>query len=313
MRKILKLSVLWVLMIFTGCYSRTKSSVEGRANGDFPSEMVQFAPYQGNPVFSGTGDNTWDKKIRERGYILYEDGLYKMWYSGYNPEVAKQKFLGYATSKDGINWERYPTNPVFSEKWTEDVFVVKHEGVNYMYAEGENDVAHFLVSADGIHWEEKGDLVILTTKGDTIPGPYGTPTVWIEDGKWYLFYERDDSGIWLAGSSDKLNWQNIQDEPVLKLGPDKYDLGAVAADQVVRFKDKYYMYYHATDRLDWQHPSSPVVWTSDVAMSTDLIHWMKYTGNPVVEGDHSSPILVFDGEKPSLYTVHSEVFRFSPK
>lgn len=304
-------SCFWVIVavVFTTCSSKTKSKIQN----DFPKELTQFSPIAKNPVFIGTGIDTWDKKIRERGYILFEDGFYKMWYTGYNPEMAKPKFLGYATSTDGIHWERYPGNPIFSEKWTEDMFVLKNEGTYYMYAEGDNDVAHLLTSTDGIQWREQGDLTILSAAGDTIPGPYGTPVVWVEDGKWYLFYERNDLGIWIAGSTDKINWKNIQDEPVIALGPDKYDIAAVAANQVVKFNGKYYIYYHATDRPDWQHPSSPVVWTSNIAMSTDLIHWVKYPGNPFVEGDHSSPILVFDGKKPSLYTMHSKVCRYSSK
>ncbi len=119
--------------------------------------------------------------------------------------------------------------------------------------------------------------------------------------------------IWLATSADKLCWKNVQDDPVLPLGPDEYDQAAVAANQIVKYQDKYYMYYHATNRMDWQDPASPVEWNSNVAMSDDLIHWTKYPGNPIVPGDHSSPILVFDGERPSLYTMHSEVCRYSPK
>jgi sucrose-6-phosphate hydrolase SacC (GH32 family) len=116
--------------------------------------------------------------------------------------------------------------------------------------------------------------------------------------------------IWLATSEDQLNWKNIQDEPILPLGPDRYDIAAVATNQVVKYKDQYYLYYHATSRLDWQNPASPVEWSSNVAMSADLIHWVKYPYNPIVQGDHSSPILVFDGENPSLYTMHSEVCRY---
>jgi predicted GH43/DUF377 family glycosyl hydrolase len=303
----MQLSLLLVLFIFISCTTRTKSKA---VSEDFPSAMVNFVPCQGNPVFTGSGTDTWDRKIRERGFILYEDSIYKMWYSGYNPGVAKQKFLGYATSVDGINWARYENNPVFTDKWTEDVFVIKQEGTYYMYAEGDHDVAHMLSSTDGITWHEHGDLIIMTTTGDTIPAPYGTPTVWIEDGKWYLFYERNDMAIWLATSEDQLNWKNIQDEPILPLGPDRYDIAAVATNQVVKYKDQYYLYYHATSRLDWQNPASPVEWSSNVAMSADLIHWVKYPYNPIVQGDHSSPILVFDGENPSLYTMHSEVCRY---
>jgi sucrose-6-phosphate hydrolase SacC (GH32 family) len=306
----IRLIFLMALFIFTFCTNKTKSIAE---NEDFPAEMVRFIPSPTSPVFAGTGTGTWDQKIRERGFILCEDSLYKMWYTGYNPGIAEQKFLGYATSEDGVNWARYSDKPVFSDKWTEDVFVTKYENIYYMYAEGDHDIAHMLTSSDGINWKEQGDLTILTTTGDTIPGPYGTPTVWIGDGKWYLFYERNDAAIWLATSEDHLNWKNVQDEPVLALGPDEYDKAAVAANQIVKYRNKYYMYYHATSRTDWQNPASPVEWSSNVAMSTDLIHWVKYPHNPIVEGDHSSPIVVFDGEKPSLYTMHSEVCRYLPE
>jgi len=297
------------VVLIAACNNQTR---QNRQN-EFSADMVAFIPIKGNPVFAGTGLETWDKKIRERGYILFEDGLYKMWYTGYNPEMAREKYLGFATSSDGIHWERYAGNPIFKGNWTEDVFVIKNEGTYYMFAEGENDVAHFLSSPDGLNWRDQGNLVILSAKGDTIPGPYGTPSVWVENGEWFLFYERNDSGIWIATSGDKQTWKNIVDEPIIALGPENYDIAAVAANQVVKSQGKYYIYYHATNRMDWQHPSSPVQWSSNVAMSTDLIHWNKYLGNPIIEGDHSSPILVFDGPKPSLYTMHPEVWRYNFK
>ena len=307
MNKIISTSIYFLIAIFLlGCNSSKEK------NEDFPPEIVRFKPYQGNPVFKGTGGDTWDKNIRERGFILLEDNVYKMWYTGYNSDLSRLKYLGYATSADGIHWKRYPDNPIFKEKWTEDMFVFKDAGKYYMYAEGDQDVAHMLISSDGINWEEQGDLIILTTKGDTIPGPYGTPSIFIEDGQWYLFYERNDLGIWLAKSDNKITWTNIQDDPVLPLGPDKYDIAAVAANQVVKFKGKYYMFYHATSSLDWMTSSSPSIWTSNVAMSSDLINWVKYPGNPFVEGDHSSPIVVKDGEKFILFTMHPDVCRYEP-
>jgi len=278
---------------------------------DFPDEMVSYTPYKVNPVFKGTEAETWDRTIRERGYILYENGTYKLWYTGYKKEDSDPKSLGYATSDDGINWKRYPGNPVFSEKWTEDMFVLKDHDKYFMYAEGKNDVAHLLTSENGINWQEQGDLIIRKTNGDTIPGPYGTPNVLIENGRWYLFYERNDEGIWLAKSDDHRSWINIQDEPVLNRGPEKYDFIMLAANQVVKYNDMYYMYYHGLSKED--HPDSTGIWTSNVAKSADLIHWIKYPGNPIVPGDHSSPILVFDGTKYRLYTMHPAVWLYFSK
>jgi predicted GH43/DUF377 family glycosyl hydrolase len=182
-----------------------------------------------------------------------------------------------------------------------------------MYAEGLNDVAHLLTSSDGIKWQEQGDLVILTVKGDTIPGPYGTPSVIIENGKWYLLYERNDEGIWLATSENKITWKNVQDEPVLKKGPGKYDSGAVASNQVVKYRGKFYMYYHGSSDPGWAAPGAHSIWTSNVAMSTDLVNWVKYPGNPIVKGDYSSPILVPSISEFRLYTMHPDVRVYYPK
>ena len=307
MRTALVFIILVFILLIPAC-KQSQKPVETLKNlEDFPRELVVFAPYDHNPVFVGTKTETWDKSIRERGFILFDDGIYKMWYTGYKGNDNDIKYLGYATSNDGITWDRYQKDPVFREKWTEDMSVTPYEGKYYMYAEGENDIAHLLTSDDGIYWQEQGDLIMLTTKGDTIPGPYGTPSLWIENGKWYLFYERNDEAIWLAVSNDKKTWRNIQDEPVLKKGPEIYDSGAVATNQIIKFREKYYMYYHATTDSGWNVPGNTSLWTSNVAMSVDLLHWVKYPDNPIVEGDHSSPILVPDGNKFRLYTMHSEV------
>lgn len=295
-------------LIVAGCINKQAGKM---VNDEFAKELTVFQPYNGNPVFSHADSGAWDNHIRERGYILYDDSIYKMWYTGYKMGKDDEiKFLGYATSKDGIHWERYKDNPIFSEKWTEDICVTKTDGKYYMYAEGKNDVAHLLQSDDGIHWQEQGDLVIQKVNGDTIPGPYGTPVIWVEDGKWYLFYERNDEAIWLAMSQDHKTWKNVSDEPVIKPGPEKYDVGAIAANQVVKYNDKYYIYYHGTVDSTWMTSSPP--WSSNVAMSTDLIHWTKYPGNPIVKGDYSSPITVFDGKQYRLYTMHSEVNLYLP-
>src|SRR5690348_5252263 len=56
----------------------------GRAAADFPLELVQWKLLPESPVFRGEGDGHWDVKIRERGWILKEGDLYRMWYTGYD-------------------------------------------------------------------------------------------------------------------------------------------------------------------------------------------------------------------------------------
>src|SRR5262249_44473379 len=95
---------------------------------EFPRGLVAWTPLPGNPVFQGAGDGAWDRKIRERGYVLRERGTYHLWYTGYNDDLSPAKFLGHATSPDGLRWARDPANPVFTGSWTEDVFVLHRDG-----------------------------------------------------------------------------------------------------------------------------------------------------------------------------------------
>jgi beta-1,2-mannobiose phosphorylase / 1,2-beta-oligomannan phosphorylase len=272
----------------------------------FPPELVKFVPYQDAPIFAAA-KGQWDAKIRERGWILKEGDLWKLWYTGYDGTENGLRMLGYATSKDGIHWTRHPNNPIYKEHWVEDMMVVKHDGKYWMFAEGKDDLAHLLVSDDGLAWTRIGLLDIRKKDGTPIPpGPYGTPTAWYENGTWYLYYERHDLGIWLATSKDMKVWTQVQDEPVLSPGPGEYDKDLIALNQIVKHKGRYVAYYHGTAKTG---PNARM-WSTCVAASTDLVHWEKYPGNPLqpVEQNKSSGIVVHDGEKFRLYTMHPSVY-----
>ena len=275
---------------------------------DVPWTFVEWKPIADNPVFAGTNSDTWDRQIRERGYILVgDDGTFHLWYTGYNGDRTTRMSLGHATSSDGTHWNRDPHNPIFTQSWVEDMCVVKHDGTFQMFAEGKDDIAHRLSSPDGLHWTEQGPLDIRKTDGSPIsPGPYGTPAAWFENGTWYLFYERGDRGVWLATSRDLKTWTNVKDDPVLACGPDAYDSAAVALNQVVKRGEYYYAFYHANAHRPWKD------WTSNVARSRDLVHWEKYPGNPTIKNNCSSPILVATPHGDRLYTMHPDVRVFEP-
>ncbi len=279
----------------------------GARADDFPRGLVEWVPLKENPVFQGAGGGAWDSKIRERGFIVHEPGGFRLWYTGYNDAKSPTRFLGHATSPDGVRWTRDPANPVFDKVWTEDVHVLRHDGQYLMVAEGEKDVAHQLASPDGRAWTDLGPLDVRKVDGSPIPpGPYGTPTLWFEGGTWYLFYERGDLGVWLATSKDRKVWTNVKDTPVLAMGPEPYDRAAVALNQIIKRDGVYYAYYHANAHRPWKD------WTSCVARSRDLIRWEKYAGNPIVENNSSSPILVTGPDGDRLYTMHPEVRAYRP-
>ncbi len=273
-----------------------------------PWSFTDWKPIVGNPVFKGTGEDTWDRKIRERGFILADDdGTYNLWYTGYDRDKPDTMSLGRATSRDGLHWKRDAANPVFKGSWVEDVCVVRQDGTYQMFAEGKGDVAHRLTSTDGVHWTDLGPLDVRLVDGSPIPpGPFGTPTAWFEDGVWYLFYERRDAGIWLATSRDLKVWTNVQNEPVITLGPEPFDRAMIAVNQVVRRDGYYYIFYHALANLEVRN------WTTNIARSKDLVHWEKYSKNPIIDGNCSSAVLVPTPQGDRLYTMHPDVKVFEP-
>jgi hypothetical protein len=280
---------------------------------EFPAELVDWRPRSGNPIFQGAGPGHWDAKIRERGWILREGDTYHLWYTGYDGTREGIKRLGYATSADGLHWTRAADNPLIREHWVEDMMVVKHDGTYYMFAEGVRDQAQLLSSTDRVHWTLDGTLDIRDTSGKPISaGPFGTPTAWFENETWYLFYERMDRGVWLATTKGlamnrKALWTNVLDQPLLVPGPDAYDKLMIALNQIVKREGAYFAYYHGSGDL-----AAPRKWSTNVARSTDLLHWTKYPGNPIVSGDTSSGIVVPDGHGYRLYTMHDHVDVYDP-
>jgi hypothetical protein len=284
---------------------------KGAGSAEFPPELVDWAPASDNPVFVAGGASCWDSKIRERGWIMREGGCYHLWYTGYDGTREGIKRLGYATSVDGLRWTRSALNPLCPNRWIEDMMVVKQCGTYYMFAEGAADGhSELFTSTDRVNWKWQGPLIILLADGQhEAKKPCGTPTVWIENCVWYLFYEWHDRGVWLARSCDPLSriWTNIDDNPVLVPGPDEYDEEQIAVNQIVRYGGAYFAFYHG------RGTEFPQVWNTHIARSTDLIHWEKYPGNPIIAGNKSSGIAVPAGSTFRLYTMHDQVDAFYPR
>lgn len=64
-------------------------------------------------IYPGTGeepdaDGVWT------GSVIYGEGKYHAFYTGYNYHIAKQQTICHATSEDGITWTKDPGNPVIS-------------------------------------------------------------------------------------------------------------------------------------------------------------------------------------------------------
>ncbi|MEO8351145.1 MAG: exo-alpha-sialidase [Chthoniobacteraceae bacterium] len=111
----------------------------------------------------------WNSLSVGRPSVLFSDGLFRMWYDGRkdlpsnapDPKAPKsnrsQRHVGYATSRDGIHWERHGREPVYDHD-AGGVHVLPIAGHLVMMIEGRagTDAA---TSDDGIHWHRIGLLL----------------------------------------------------------------------------------------------------------------------------------------------------------
>ena len=135
--------------------------------------------------------------------VLYEDGLYRMWYAA--GETYEPNVLAYAESTDGINWTKSKINPIFvADK--ENIYeqdrvggcqVIKTEDMGYLmfYIGYENiDKAQICVarSDNGITGWKKydGNPIVSPDKGMWDEDACYKPSfLWNEETKqWMLWY-----------------------------------------------------------------------------------------------------------------------------
>lgn len=162
---------------------------------------IHFKKACGEPVMIPT--NPWEKASVMNPCVIYEDGIYKMWYAA--GETYEPNALGYAESDDGINWTKSKINPIFtadkSNIYEQDRVggcqVLKTDDMGYLmfYIGYENiDKAQICAarSANGITgWERFGGNPIVTPSADMWDGDacYKPSVIWDEDkNRWMLWY-----------------------------------------------------------------------------------------------------------------------------
>ena len=130
--------------------------------------------------------------------ILFEEGLYKMWYTASKEKAGSS--IAYATSPDGVTWTKYEGNPVLAEKGAYYPSVLKVNGIYWMWYSllDKSDPGHLAIhlatSPDGIAWTLHPDGPVLKhgQEGEWDSGSVLEPSVYF-DGR--VFH------MWFTGSS----------------------------------------------------------------------------------------------------------------
>jgi predicted GH43/DUF377 family glycosyl hydrolase len=105
-------SVLWngskFLMYYTGISPDNPAEI-GLATS---SDMVHWTRYSGNPILK-PGPEAYDNFSVTFPTVLYEHGLYQIWYAG-RVSGNHTNTINYAYSQDGLHWTKYDFNPVLT-------------------------------------------------------------------------------------------------------------------------------------------------------------------------------------------------------
>jgi hypothetical protein len=94
------------------------NSGSGWVKYDNPS--TTSPPYsQSDPVLTTGATGSWDSEIATFGFVKQVASGYEMFYSG---SGWGNMAIGYATSMDGVEWQKHPSNPVYT--YLDDPFAV---------------------------------------------------------------------------------------------------------------------------------------------------------------------------------------------
>ncbi len=189
---------------------------------------TEWNDYGGNPVLTKAG-SLYDTYGVALPQVIFEDGIYKMWYTGLGPSNGIAYVL-YATSPDGISWTKY-NNPVLSpsisgwdSKATTIGAIYEEDGSYKMYYNGFSD-AHgtwsigLAVSNDGINWE-KHPTPVLEGIENTWEAQITAGDVELVGDKYYLYFtgrrNQTQHKIGLATSFDGITWTRHSSNPILE-------------------------------------------------------------------------------------------------
>ena len=218
------------------------------------SDGINWTHPYSDPVLYPGNYGEWDATRVAPGAIIKEDGIYKMYYSGFNDQYSHWD-IGLATSSDGVNWTKYPGNPIIvgTTGWEFQVVatsILKVDGTYYLYYYGKNSPEYKIglaTSADGINWTKyPGNPIMVPTSSWENTGVY-YPSVIEDNGIYKMVYSNvnPNTAFGMATSTDGINWIKNNNNPIFEKQntSNNWGLGAIAYPCFVKLNSGYRIYY----------------------------------------------------------------------
>lgn len=203
------------------------STHRGRTTGQSPHAefpLGPFTPYEGNPILRPRG-NSWESGHVYNPAAVVKDDQVVLLYRAHADDLVSH--VGYATSGDGLAFERRPT-PVLSPSedydrlGCEDPRVTEVDGTYYLTYSGYDGVRALLclaTSHDLLTWTKHGPVFpefdTFQPQGNGQPGPWskaGGILAQPVNGRHLMYF--GEGSIWSAWSEDLIHWTPMP-EPIL--------------------------------------------------------------------------------------------------
>lgn len=275
------------------------------------------------PVLEPGPDGTWDHRYVICPEVVFDGTQFRMWYSAARDyETAEE--IGYATSMNGIKWEKHTGNPVLrigeQGAW-DDAFirepVLVSDGSTWkMWYEGVNELTNthqigYATSEDGISWVKYEGNPALTTGPSDSWDAYGVggPYVLLKQGQYHMWYNnrRTDGHLGYASSNDGVVWTKFSGNPILT----PPDLGVVynglISPSVIQVFGEYNMWiqYSFVDRAD--HSEITIIHKT----SPDGINWVAGGRDLPTEFLHHQfcpSVILHNNYVKMWYTAEQKIF-----
>lgn len=209
------------------------------------ADGVHWVKDPANPVIpKGKQENAWDRDGTWDPFVIYEDGLFKMWYGGGN----KVCDWGYAVSKDGTHFTKKGRISNLGTVNDDHIIHDKDSGRYHMYywARAHEPMGLFRATSSNETDFDFKNAKQLKINGEHYPGMYMFTHVFMDDGKWYMLYGNfkrphcPKSTVRLATSSDGLNWTSVNKNLL-----EGHDGEIIKAD-----RDLYLLYFGPRNHFD---------------------------------------------------------------
>jgi predicted GH43/DUF377 family glycosyl hydrolase len=147
----------------------------------------------GAVVLPSENQTDWDSLKVGRPAVLYQDGLFKMWFDGSqrsvnDPMMAEPgsgRHVGYATSLDGIHWIKYENNPIVMHSGAIDV---EYAYGKYLMVEESGTGIYWRTGDSETNFELSAKKLFNNTSTEFDPYGHVTPFIWVENGQWIATY-----------------------------------------------------------------------------------------------------------------------------